>query len=154
MKWTQFSGSFSFLRHWVLFRTGSYSGFPFVHSDIISACPEKGTIWYDFYIIIFYYEILVFHSIYKLFHLIQFHQKKFKVHLVGHSYIMSKILKLYKKYMWSLGYSLEKLKYVSVKIAQMKMSTGEKWKKIRSFRFYLKYFFTFPQLQHSHLGYF
>ena len=28
MKWTQFSGSFSFLRHWVLFRTGSYSGFP------------------------------------------------------------------------------------------------------------------------------
>ena len=39
---------------------------------------------------------------------------------------MSRILKLYKKYMWSLGYSLEKLKYVSVKIAQMKMSTGEK----------------------------
>ena len=28
MKWTQFSGSFSFLRHWVLFRTGSFSGFP------------------------------------------------------------------------------------------------------------------------------
>ena len=28
MKWTQFSGSFSFLRNWVLFRTGSYSGFP------------------------------------------------------------------------------------------------------------------------------
>ena len=51
--------------------------------------------------------------------------KKFKVHLVGHS-LMSRILKLYKKYMWSLGYSLEKLKYVSVKIAQMKMSTGEK----------------------------
>ena len=39
MKWTQFSGSFSFLRHWVLFRTGSYSGFPVETLTFLCSIP-------------------------------------------------------------------------------------------------------------------
>ena len=44
MKWTQFSGSFSFLRHWVLFRTGSYSGFPLNESVTLGSNYRP---WYE-----------------------------------------------------------------------------------------------------------